>query len=415
MAQLAKAGDSVIIGINAGTLGAYSGFIQRSAPSKNATCPTVVPLNGLTRVAKHTSNGGYAVSGTVTDLTSGKSVTLLNNGGDAITVAADGSFTFPNTLTIGAAYAVTVGTQPSGKTCTVSNGSGTSTTNVSNVVVSCNGPVLYFVSTLAGTSDVLGSADGAGVTASFYFPSGVAVDGSGNVYVADLYDNKIRKVTPAGIVSTLAGTGAVGSTDGAGVTATFSSPSGVAVDKSGNVYVADTNNHKIRKITPAGIVSTLAGTGAVGSTDAIGAARFNFPSGIAVGANDNVYVSDTGNHVIRLIRNIEGQALVVTIAGSTSPRWEDGAGSYASFNYPMGIAVDAGGNVYVGDKNNRKIRKITPAHVVSTIAGTYQDGSADGAGVTATFSFPSGVAVDTSGNVYVADTNNHKIRKLAPQ
>ena len=161
------------------------------------------------------------------------------------------------------------------------------------------------VSTLAGLAGTFGSADNTGAAARFYYPHGVAVDAAGTVYVADASNQTIRKITPAGAVSTLAGTaGSSGSADGTGVAARFNLPSGVAVDAAGAVYVADRSNHTIRKITPAGVVSTLAGTaGSVGSADGTGAAaRFRTPDGVAVDAAGAVYVADTYNHTIRVIR-----------------------------------------------------------------------------------------------------------------
>jgi IPT/TIG domain/NHL repeat/GYF domain 2 len=270
------------------------------------------------------------------------------------------------------------------------------------------------VTTLAGTAGSVGSADGTGSAAQFNFPRGVAVDGSGNVYVADT--NTIRKITPAGVVTTLAGTaGTSGSADGTGSAARFYSPRGVAVDGSGNVYVADTFNSTIRKITPAGVVTTLAGTaGSVGSADGTGsAARFDDPSGVAVDGSGNVYVADTWNHTVR---KITPAGVVTTLAGTAySYGSADGTGSAARFCFPRGVAVDGSGNVYVADTNNGTIRKITPAGVVTTLAGTaLSGGSADGTGSAARFYSPSGVAVDSSGNVYVADAGNSTIRKITP-
>jgi sugar lactone lactonase YvrE len=264
------------------------------------------------------------------------------------------------------------------------------------------------VSTLAG-SGTAGNIDATGTAASFNKPCGVAVDASGNVYVADRINHKIRKITPAGVVSTFAGSGSVGSTDGTGTTASLSYPCGVAVDASGTVYVTD-GNSKIRKITPEGMVSTLAGSDTASSTDGIGtAASFNYPRGIAVDASGNVYVADYfGNK----IRKITPEGVVTTLAGSGSAGSTDGTGAVASFNNPEGIAVDTSGNVYVAEFSSHKIRKITPEGVVTTLAGSGTAGSTDGAGTAASFNRPNGVAVDASGNVYVAEFSSHKIRKI---
>jgi len=266
------------------------------------------------------------------------------------------------------------------------------------------------VSTLAGGLSG-GYQDGAGDSARFSVPTGVAVDSSGNVYVADTGNERIRKITPAGVVSTLAG-GVVGYEDGAGDSAKFDTPFGVAVDSSGNVYVADTDNNRIRKITAStGIVSTLAGDSTSGNNDGTGtSARFFSPAGIAVDSLGNVYVSDRGNNSIRKITASTG--IVSTLAGDGTTGNNDGTGTSARFFSPIGIAVDSSENVYVADKYNNSIRKITASTgIVSTLAGGvlgYQDGPA----ADAKFKNPNGVAVDSSGNVYVSDTDSNRIRKI---
>ena len=230
-------------------------------------------------------------------------------------------------------------------------------------------------------------ADGTGSAARFYFPNGVAVDSAGNVYVADTNNYTIRKITPSGVVSTLAGlAGSPGSADGTGSAARFNDPYGVAVDSAGNVYVADTGNNTIRKITPSGVVSTLAGlAGSIGSADGTGsAARFFQPYGVAVDSAGNVYVADTNNNTIRKITPSGVVSTLAGLAGSFGSA--DGTGSAARFYYPEGVAVDSAGNVYVADTGNDTIRKITPSGVVSTLAGLAGSiGSADGTGSAARF------------------------------
>jgi sugar lactone lactonase YvrE len=274
------------------------------------------------------------------------------------------------------------------------------------------------VTTLAGTLGSSGGTDGVGAAASFNQPSGVAADGAGNVFVADTGNHTIRKITPAGAVTTLAGTaGASGSADGVGAVASFNQPSGVAADGAGNVFVADTGNHTIRKITPAGAVTTLAGTpGVAGSWDGTGAtssfaARFDHPTGLAVDEAGNVFVADTGNNTIRMITPA---GTVTTLAGA-SREWgsADGTGAVAYFAQTSGVAVDEAGNIFVADMFNHTIRKITPAGAVTTLAGTPgSPGSADGTGAAAGFFYPRGVAVDGAGNVLVVDSGNYTIRKI---
>jgi len=272
------------------------------------------------------------------------------------------------------------------------------------------------VSTLAGSPGSIGSADGTGMAASFNYPTSIAADGAGNVYVADARNNTIRRITPSGVVSTLAGSpGAYGSADGGGKAASFDFPTGVGTDVAGNIYVADTYNSTIRKITPAGGVSTLAGAPEVaGSANGVGAAAgFLQPEGVATDSAGNVYVSDTWND---MIRKITPEGVVSTLAGS--PRYDgssDGSGAAAKFFNPIGIAVDSAGNVYVADTVNSTIRKITPAGAVSTLAGSAGvTGSADGSGAAARFNSPQGLAIDSAGNLYVADTDNSTIRVVTP-
>ena len=198
------------------------------------------------------------------------------------------------------------------------------------------------VSLLAG-SDTYGYADGKGASAQFYFPFSIDVDDSGNVYVADLLNNAIRKIAPDGVVSTLAGSGVDGDADGQGTNAQFSGPQGVAVDASGNVLVADSGNNKIRKISPNGNVTTVAGSTA-GYNDALGTdAQFLVPRGIAVRANGDIYVCDSSNFVVR---RISPDGNVTTVAGSSFGNL-DGPGANAKFGYTLGIALDASGAIYV--------------------------------------------------------------------
>lgn len=265
------------------------------------------------------------------------------------------------------------------------------------------------VTTIAGQSGVSGSANGNGTAATFNSPHSVVCDASGNIFVADRNNNQIRKITPAGMVSIFAGSGLPGSTDGAGVNASFFEPWGITIDNAGNLYVADTKNYKIRKITPSGVVSTFAGAGTAGVTNGVStSAQFGYPAGIAADASGNVYVTEYMAHCIRKISN--GQ--VTTIAGTPFQSGDNnGAGSVALFDHPHGIAVDNAGNVYVADSWNNKIKKISPAAVVTTYAGS-TSGFANGAASSAKFDNPTGICVDGTGSVYVGDVNNFCVRKI---
>ena len=271
----------------------------------------------------------------------------------------------------------------------------------------------YAFTTLAGVTASNGSTDGPAASAKFNGPSGVVLDRAGNIFVADWFNHTIRKITPGGVVSTFAGTAGVpGTADGAGDVARFRNPFGLAVDGADNLYVADVNNHAIRKITPAGVVTTLAGTiGSFGNTDTPG--RFNLPFGVALDALGNVFVADRGNNTIR---KITPAGVVSTFAGTAgSSGSTNGNGATARFNSPSGVALDGSGNVYVVEVQTSTIRKITPTADVTTFAGlSGVNGSVDGTGAAARFFAPFCIATDTAGNIYVSDTNNYVIRKITP-
>ncbi len=281
----------------------------------------------------------------------------------------------------------------------------------------------YAWTNFAGQRASAGYADGTSNQARFNDPRGLAVDGRGNVYVSDTLNNVIRKVSPAGVVTTFAGkAGLAGSTDGTGNDARFNAPYGASVDGSGNLYVADTGNHTIRKVSPDRVVTTLAGSpGAPGYADGDGnAARFNTPWGVTVDGSGNLYVADTGNH---MVRKVNPDGAVTTLAGVFSTNtsgypqggYADGPGSIARFSGPRRVAVDGADNVYVADAVNCTIRKIRPDGVVTTLAGLAGSyGTTDGTGSDARFHYPSGVAVDGDGNVYVTDGENSTVRKVTP-
>jgi sugar lactone lactonase YvrE len=276
------------------------------------------------------------------------------------------------------------------------------------------------VTTLAGSVVQVGAygADGTGSAASFFQPASLAVDSAGTVYVTDTRNGTIRKITPGGVVSTLAGYAdpiGIQDVDGTGTVAAFAGPDGIAVDSAGNLYVADGLGDTIREVTPAGVVTTLAGSPYVrGSADGTGSsASFENPQGVALDKAGNLYVADQGNNTIRKITAAGG---VTTLAGTAGQAgYQDGLGSAARFDGPTGVAVDSAGNVYVADSGNEVIRMITPAGSVTTLAETAgKTGFAYGTAGAALFNEPEGIAVDNSGSLYIADTQNAAIRKIIP-
>ena len=310
--------------------------------------------------------------------------------------------------------------------CVISNSLGTATSSQANLRVI----VAPFVeiSTIAGLAGAVGSGDGVGTNALFNNPRGIAVDNNTNVYVADMYNHVIRKLAlleTNWVVSTIAGlAGNPGSTDDTNEKARFNGPYGVAVDGGGNVYVADTGNSTIRKLTPSGtnwVVSTISGlAGNPGSTNGSGSvARFRYPTGLAVDGAGNVYVADQGNSTIRKLTSSGATWMASTIAGTAGHFGSaDGTNDVARFGEPYGVAVDNSGNVYVVDKYSDTIRKLTPSGinwVVTTIAGLAGGaGSSDGISSDARFNNPTGIAAGGDGNVYVADYGNNTVRRMSP-
>lgn len=281
------------------------------------------------------------------------------------------------------------------------------------------------VKTLAGQADE-GYQDGPAGQALLLLPEAVAVGPDGSVYIADSGNNRIRKMDPTGNVTTVAGTGTAGFADGPALTAEFDDPTDVALDASGKIYVADRANQRIRVIDTMGIVSTLAGNpsaDAMGNpmgdfaNGPTTAAKFNRPRGLAVAPDGTVYVADSFNHRIRRI-GTDGQ--VTTVSGSDTQGFQNGAASTALFSYPQKIALDAQGNIYVSDLGNDLIRKISTDGIVTTVAGAPQidqDGFIvrdfrDGPALDARFNLPEGLQVDKSGNIYLADRGNNRIRKI---
>ena len=275
------------------------------------------------------------------------------------------------------------------------------------------------ITTIAGNGIKGYSGDtGPATSAALFSPYRAVADQAGNVYIADFYNNRIRKVDTSGTITTVAGTGTQGY-NGDGIPATtaqLSLPAAVAVDTAGNIYIVDTWNNRIRKIDPSGTINTIAGTGfpgVLGDGGPATSAQVNEPEGIAVDSSGNVYIADYGNSKIR---KIDTTGTINTFAGrgETGFGGDGGPAVAATLNLPTGVAVDRAGNVYIADYQNSCIRKVDTSGTITTIAGTGVSGfSGDGGSpASAALSLPQDVAVDSAGHVYIADTNNARIRLI---
>ncbi|MBS1667150.1 MAG: IPT/TIG domain-containing protein [Bacteroidetes bacterium] len=340
----------------------------------------------------------------------------------------------------------------------VPKGSGTGNIKISVGGLSTNGPVFhyvytYVVSTLAGSGQ--GFMDGNGTSAKFYRPYGIAIDTAGNLVVADSYNNAIRKITPDGTVSTIAGTGVSGYQDGLAKNAQFSFPKGVRFDSNNNLIIADGYNNRIRKLTTINdSVTTIAGSGSSGIANGkASSASFVYPNNTAVDSAENIYVGDASS-LLRKISNdsvytlLNGQntspqfleifdlaldknnniilvdggskvykitsaGLVSVVAGNAVFGFADGPAASASFSTTAGLAIDANGNILIADEGNFRIRKITPEGIVTTIAGNGTSGYVDGPASSAEFQDPVNIAIDKTGNIYVSEALYNRVRKIS--
>ncbi len=349
----------------------------------------------------------FSISGSVTlngSGISGVTVSLSGPSTASTTTDANGNFTFGNL----AKGSYTITPSLTGSTFSPSSSSQTvNNANISGFDFTESGSTIV-VTTLAG-SGTAGFTNGTGTSASFNSPGGITTDGT-NLYVADTRNLAIREIVIAtGQVTTLAGSGTAGFTNGTGTSASFNSPGGITTDGT-NLYVADTRNLAIREIVIAtGQVTTLAGSGTAGFTNGSGTlASFNLPNGITTDRT-NLYVTDSGNNAIRKIVIATGQ--VTTLAGSGTAGFTNGSGTSASFNSPNGITM-SGTNLYVADSGNNAIREIAIATgQVTTLAGSGTAGFTNGAGTLASFNLPSGITTDGT-NLYVADSDNNAIREI---
>jgi sugar lactone lactonase YvrE len=271
-------------------------------------------------------------------------------------------------------------------------------------------PLCYWnVSTVAG-SGIASFSDGQGTTASFSRPGGLAMDAHGSIFVADIGNNLIRRVSSTGQVSTFAGSGAQAFADGFGTNAQFTKPYAVTFCPNGLLYVADWS-HRIRVINGSGYVSTIAGSGLASWADGLGAAAsFNNPTALVCNSTGFIYIADTSNHRVRIMSPMGN---VLTLAGSGAASFADGIGTNAAFNMPTGVALDSLGALYVSDRSNNRIRVIYQNATVQSFAGSGAAAWADGVGALATLNWPHNIASDPSGTLFFADLLNNRIRSVS--
>ncbi len=276
------------------------------------------------------------------------------------------------------------------------------------------------ISTFAGNGAAGYSGDnGPATSAELQLPVGVALDTGGNLYIADEGNNVIRKVNTSGVITTVAGNNTEGYSGDTGLatSASLYAPSGVAVDSSGNLFIADAGNNRVRKVTAStGVITTIAGTGTAaysGDNGAAVSATLNKPSAVIEGSTGNLYILDTGNNVVRLV-NTTGTITTVAGNGTAGYSGDDGPATSATLHTPYGLNIDSSGNLYIADSGNNVVRIVSSAGIISTIAGTGTAGYSgdNGAAISATLDNPQGVTIDSQGDVYVSDQSNNRVREV---
>ncbi len=317
--------------------------------------------------------------------------------------------TFHSAIILVALLAVACGTQPAGNLYIVDR----ENNRIRKV------DAAGMITTVAGNGTYGYNGDGgAAAAAQLGSPAGMALDGAGNLYIADRSNYRIRKVDSAGDITTVAGNGIRGynGDGGAAVAAQLDSPAGVALDDAGNLYIADGDNNRIRKVDAAGVITTVAGNGTRGYNGdggAATAAQLDFPSGVALDGSGNLYIADYWNN---RIRKVDAAGMITTVAGNGTRGYngDGGAAVAAQLNLPTVVAPDGSGNLYIADRSNNRIRKVDSAGVITTVAGNGTRGynGDDGAAVAAQLNSPNGVAPDGAGNLYIADSGNDRIRKV---
>ncbi len=379
----------------------YASALDNLAPTIAISTPTANPTYTA-------PNAVLALSGTATDNLGVFQVRWSNDRGGGGSALGTTAWTIPG-----------LALQPGLNTVTVAAWDVNGNTNSTQIAVTFNPAQLLF--TLAGTGTLGATGDGGAATAArLWLPTAVAVDRQGNAYVCDTQNHRVRKIAPSGIITAFAGSGALGSSGDGGpaVAASMNEPLGIAVDAMGNVYIADSQNNKVRVVTPDGKINTFAGTGQDtygGDGGAAQQAAIYFPAGLAVDAAGNVYIADVGNARVRRVNASDGKINTIAGNGFIGFGGDGGAAKDAMLNAPIGVAVDGAGNVYFTDYGNGRVRRVRASdNTITTIAGTGINGyNGDNVNaLTAYLNFPLQLALDAAGDLYIADQGNHRIRKI---